>query len=279
LNEISPEPQSIPATPQHSTLALPQTAQTTKQQQETEQQQETNHHWASIDSQSDSETMLATFNHSHNESAFPESDESVVTSHGKVCLWCQQGSEFEYQEEPDQDLYDESQANQGYHELSEHHQGQQHPLQVHYYGTENGVQGVTMDERNETLDDDNFAMYETVSNAVSQDGKSENGMDTLPQAEHRLLDFIYRGSDHHFEQTHTRAPQTELIDLTPEGEPNELRLPDFLHRSLGFRLEQTQTGTFEKESIDLTLEDDDWPPDDLYHTTPTPSQRGFPRRS
>jgi hypothetical protein len=146
------------------------------------------------------------------------------------------------------------------------------------------TQSISMDDRTETVDDDNFSTHETVSSGVFQDDRFEDEMSALPQiakddqTKLQLLDFLYSSADHHLEQTQTRAPETDVIDLTLEDDRIEPRLPNSLHRTLDFRLEQSQAQISETEAIDPTLEDNDWPSDDRNHVTPTPSQRRVPRQ-
>ena len=104
-------------------------------------EQKTSKYWANSDSQSDSEMMEMTVSHKFQHNTYAGSDEPVVTSHGKVCIWCEQGSEIY-----DQNRREQNQHQQGQYELNEHDQSQQPPDQGRHRQTDDGMQGVPMND-------------------------------------------------------------------------------------------------------------------------------------
>lgn len=193
MNRIIPVPQSA--------LESTQSVKTPPQQTE---EQETSNYWADNNSQSDIGTMKETVSHMHIHEpiAYLGSEEPVVTSHGKVCMWCEQGSEIDYQHD------------QGQHEFNKHDEnlkgssGEAGPSDC-------DNQPMPMDDRTETFDDDNSSTHES---GIFLEDNPDDAMSTLPrivddnEIEDRLPNFLYHGLKRQLEQMGSRTPSIDQIE-------------------------------------------------------------------
>lgn len=125
---------------------------------------------------SDGETTTGNIGHGSDVDPQPRSSQPVVISHGKVCLWCEQGSvvdehdrdwESEHDTQDEEDQHHINQLDQGEFVFSEHGLNQQAEART----TESKIIDLTIEDDDDNRSEDGD---ESMRNAMQHDWPSED---------------------------------------------------------------------------------------------------------